>query len=72
MKIEMNAVKSSNIDRIGYDEPSKTLAIEFRTGATYHYYEVPKDVYESLKNAESVGAYFAQNIKGSYAFHKEE
>jgi hypothetical protein len=65
-------VKSSNIDRIGYDEPSKTLAIEFRTGALYHYYEVPKVVFEGLRDAGSVGAYFAQNIKGSYAFHKEE
>lgn len=72
MKIEMVTVKSSNIDRVGYDEDSKTLAVEFRTGATYHYFEVPKSVYEGLKSAESVGAYFAQNIKGSYAYHKEE
>ena len=64
-------VRSSNIASIGYDESTSTLEVEFRTGAVYQYYEVPKRVYVGLMNASSHGAYFAQYVKDAGYRYKE-
>jgi hypothetical protein len=44
----MQPVNSSNIAAIGYDPETQTLAIEFRSGGTYEYYDVPEQVFEGL------------------------
>lgn len=56
-------VQSSNIASIGYDEQAGILEVEFRTGAVYQYYGVPKRVYVGLMNASSHGAYLTQYVK---------
>ncbi len=68
--MERKPVDSSNISSIGYDENSNTLEIEFRSGAIYQYFDVPLNVFEGLRDAESKGQYFAQNVKGYYRFVK--
>mgnify|MGYP003613497302 CR=1 FL=1 len=40
--------------------------IEFKNGKHYLYFEVPKDEFDSLVNAESVGSYFETEIKPEY------
>lgn len=64
-KIEMVPVNSSNIAAIGYSEKLLTLHVEFHTGAVYRYYPVPKITYDELMGAESIGGYFAKNIKSN-------
>jgi hypothetical protein len=59
---------SSNIAEIGYDEKSYTLEVLFRSGGLYQYFEVPKQEYEGLRSASSVGAYLSQHIKGKYRY----
>jgi hypothetical protein len=38
------AVTSSNIASIGYDEDSQTLEIEFLNGGLYQYFDVPPNL----------------------------
>lgn len=61
--ITMQAVKSSQIEAIGHDEASNTLAIQFKGGATYHYANIKKFAFDGMLSAESVGKFFATYIK---------
>lgn len=68
----MTPCASSQIKSHGYDPISKTLAIEYHSGDTYHYDDVPPEKYEALSKAESVGKFFHSAIKGNHAFSKAE
>jgi hypothetical protein len=68
--MNMIPVSSTNLAAIGYDEESNTLRVEFRTGGTYDYFDVPEREFEALRTASSHGQYLAQNIKGSYRYAK--
>ncbi len=59
---------SSNIARYGYDEKTRVLAVEFKNGGTYNYYDVPQMVYEQMNAASSKGQFLGQNIKGAYRY----
>ncbi|HGM5561016.1 MAG: KTSC domain-containing protein [Serratia marcescens] len=63
-------VTSSNISSIGYDADSQTLEIEFLNGAIYQYFDVPEQVHAELMGADSVGAFLARNIKGSFRYSR--
>lgn len=65
-KIDMKPVKSSNISHSGYDATSKTLALTFSSGATYHYPDVSPDVFEKMGKAKSVGSFFASDIRTQF------
>jgi hypothetical protein len=66
----MQPVASSNVSAVGYDEDSSTLQVEFKNGTTYQYFDVPQLVYGGLRDASSVGAYLAANIKGVFRYSK--
>lgn len=68
--MKREAVQSSNIASIGYDENSATLEIEFLNGGVYQYFDVPKNIFNEIMEAGSHGQYLAQNIKGHYRFSK--
>ena len=59
-------VASSVIAEIGYDDDHGLLEVAFHNGRTYYYLSVPRNVYESLMSAGSVGAYFNENIRRNY------
>ncbi len=61
-------VVSSNLSRIRYNEDSNTLEIEFQGGRVYQYFDVPVQVFEGLKTADSYGQYFNTYIKGYYRY----
>lgn len=67
MTTPMFPVKSSQISYIGYDEDNNELYVTFSNDTTYKYSDVPKEVYNELSKAKSVGKYFAQNIKNKYS-----
>jgi hypothetical protein len=69
---KMQEVISSNVSHVGYDEETKTLKVRFKAGGEYHYFDVPKDAYEQLLSAKSIGAYFAKSVKNVYQFKKAE
>ena len=64
----MQPVSSSNLSSVGYDPETQTLAIEFKSGGTYEYYDVPQQVFDGLLSAASHGQYFQSNIRGSYRY----
>ncbi len=61
-------VDSSNIASVGYDDSTNTLEIEFNSGHLYQYFDVPKNIYDELLIADSVGKYFYNHIKGIYRY----
>ena len=65
-------VQSSNIRSIGYNCSLGVLEIEFNGGTVYYYKEVRPDVVIELLLADSIGAYFASNIKTKYQYTKGE
>lgn len=67
--MKLTEVKSSNVKRIGYDEPTKTLFVEF-SGGVYGYKDVEKKVYEDLMAADSKGSFVAREIKGRYECYR--
>ena len=71
--IEMHPVVSSQIEAIGHDVATNTLAIQFPTKAAtpniYHYKNVTKVIFDAFKSAPSVGSFFIQNIKKNPELH---
>lgn len=66
--IAMDTVVSSQINAIGHDAGTNTLAIHFKSysqkpGSVYHYANVTAEQFAEFKAAGSIGAYFGKNIK---------
>jgi hypothetical protein len=61
---------SNALSAIAYLDPQALLAVEFRSGAIYHYRGVPAVTYGELLLAESKGAYFNQHIRNRFAYVK--
>lgn len=62
------SVTSSNIASIGYDPDSLTLEIEFKNGSIYQYFDVPQNVFDAFRTADSKGSFLASQIKGNFRF----
>ena len=60
--------ESSNLARFGYDGNTQTLSVEFKNGGLYNYYDVPMNVFESMKHAPSKGQFLASQIKGNFRY----
>lgn len=66
--IALQDVESSQINAIGFDPETNTLAIQFKSwrgevGSTYHYANFTAEDFEAFKSAESLGRHFGQHIK---------
>ncbi len=68
--MEMVPVSSSSIAAIGYDEDSQTLQVEFNRGTLYQYFDVPQQIFDELQQANSVGTFLNEHIKGIYRYSK--
>lgn len=64
--MDMHPVESSAIKAIGYDADKQHMKVEFTSGSTFTYADVPEDSFHALKNAESVGKHFAANIRNQF------
>jgi len=65
-EIPRGAVTSSNIASIGYNAPTQQLAVEFKSGAIFHYDGVLLEVAQRFDEATSKGRFFITDIKGRY------
>lgn len=64
----MPRLQSLAIEAVAYDEGAHRLSATYRlSGETVVYEDVPQEIYDSLIFAESVGAYFRENIEGRFA-----
>ena len=74
--MEMVKVVSGNIAEIGYEITEfhvedtvpniGDLYIKFKSGTTYKYKSVPDGIWDLFREAESLGKYFAAEIKPVY------
>ena len=61
------AVYSSNVSEVGYDDESGELLVVWKSGKTSAYQGVPEDVALKLANAPSVGKMINDEIKPYYS-----
>ncbi len=68
--VNLVSVESSNLDKVGYDDFTNDLYVQFKSSGLYVYYNVPKEVYNELLSAESKGKYHNKNIKWKYEYKR--
>jgi len=61
---------SSSVRRLLYDASAHTLDVEYPSGGTYRYFDVPAAVFRELFVAESMGLYVNTQIKPHYRCEK--
>lgn len=71
----MRSVVSSNIDKIGYDDMTRTLIVLFKgKSGTYVYDDVPPEIDEELRAIEaegaSIGKFFQASIRNHFPSHR--
>lgn len=59
-------VESSVLASVLYLPQLRLLEVEFRSGLSYQYSDVPQQSYKQLLTAESKGAYFNANIRNCF------
>ena len=73
---EMISVDSTTIRSIGYDPETENiksrLTVIFNSGGEYVYEGVPKELWNRLRMAKSIGRLFVQEIKHNYRFKRSE
>jgi hypothetical protein len=69
---EMITVQSSNVAQIGYDETNQYVYVRFLNNSLYVYKGVPRQEFEALKNATSIGSYLHRNFKNVYPYERLE
>ena len=70
--MKMKSVTSTNIQEIGHDPKTNTLAIRFKDGGLYHYEGVEAKAAEAMMGAKSVGSHFHAHIKGKHAHKRQD
>lgn len=63
--------ESTFIKTFDYDADKKVLRVEFSSGSTYLYRDVPESTYKEMKDAPSVGQYFNAQIRDKFGFDRE-
>ena len=66
--MQMQPVKSSNVESVGYDPASQTLQVKYRSGAEYQWNHVPPEEHKALISADSIGSHLHRHIGA----HKEK
>ena len=62
---------SSMLARFSYDVKEQVLAVEFKHGRRYEYYDVPEAVFKQMVEARSKGRFFQDNIRDDYEFSRD-
>jgi hypothetical protein len=62
----IDVADSSTIRRLRWDKG--TLEVEFSSGQTYQYFDVPEHTFVALRGADSKGSFLSQNIKGVFRY----
>jgi hypothetical protein len=69
--MQLTPVQSSNIKAVGYDPASRALQVQFNSGATHQYEDVPPEKHAAMTAPDSsVGKYFHANIKSAHTSSK--
>lgn len=60
------AVQSSLLAGVAHDHDQAVLQLQFRGGAVYQYFHVPRQTYQELLQADSKGTYFNRHIRSLF------
>ncbi|MCY7355497.1 MAG: KTSC domain-containing protein [Lysobacter sp.] len=61
--MDRTPVISEVLRSVGYDPDQRILEIEFVSGSTYRYFDVPDELYVALMAADSQGECFTMSIR---------
>ncbi|NED99998.1 KTSC domain-containing protein [Phytoactinopolyspora halotolerans] len=61
-------VSSKAIASVGFDGATNILEVEYRSGAVYRYFQVPRSEVDGLLSADSMGRYVNTRIKPRYSY----
>jgi KTSC domain-containing protein len=70
MSPEMQTVVSKAVASIGYDEEAQNVHVEFNSGRTYVYMDVPLPVWRDFETSDSKGGFVNRVLKPSYAYRE--
>lgn len=68
--MELIQVVSTNLSKVGYDEENEILLIIFNSGSAYEFQKVPRDIYNNLLQAPSIGNFFNKYVRKSFVYKK--
>jgi lysyl-tRNA synthetase class 2 len=71
LRPERDPLDSTALRSFSYDAEGQVLAIEFTHSGVYEYLEVPAEIADALKKAESKGRYFNAHIKHAFKFARK-
>jgi len=63
-------INSSNLKFASYQTDVKILAVTFKNGTIYEYYEVPWEVFTKLRMSKSQGKFLNTSINKVYKYKK--
>lgn len=69
---DLTPVESSNLAAVGYDAKTCALTVQFKSGATHRYDDVPPEKHQALIAADSIGSHFHANIRNAHKSSKVE
>ncbi len=70
--VELEPGESSNVKRYGYRRDTSVLFVVYKDGQRYEYGKVPPDLFDELRQADSVGKFLHTRIKGYFNTRKIE
>lgn len=62
---------SGLIDRVAFDEETRTLCVSFHQTGKYVYYEVPDAIFDAMCRAKSAGQFFNEFVKGKFRCRRD-
>ncbi|BAZ70456.1 hypothetical protein NIES4106_52500 [Fischerella sp. NIES-4106] len=68
--IPMLPIHSSMATAVGYDDNKNILQVEFHNGAVYQYSDIDQHTWQDLQQADSIGKFFNENVKGKYQYER--
>jgi hypothetical protein len=68
--IPMLPINSSMATAVGYDDGKNILQVEFHNGAVYQYSDIDQDTWQDLHQADSIGKFFNENVRGKYQYER--
>jgi hypothetical protein len=68
--VHRQAIESSVLAEVGYDQKRRVLEVKLVSGVLYQYLDVPAREFMALLAADSSGGYYNTNIKPRYDYRK--
>lgn len=64
--MKIHKVNSQAVSKVGYDRANSKLVVQFKTGHTYNFTRVGKDMWTKLRTTDSIGKFMHDKILGRY------